>query len=174
MTAENRRTIMAKRFAASCGSVSVRCSLETTKINLRQANGMRGVYLVASELVHQGLIASPTSRSARGADILATRPDLTRAFSVEVKSGTNNKYWLLAQHAKNLTARSHIYVFARVLSKQSSPEDITYFPVASKFVADHCRLPDPSKPEEEQYRRGYSIDLQEIEKFKNDWTIFGV
>ena len=37
-----------------------------------QMTGMRGVYLVAAELCRYGLIVSPTSRSAIGADILAT------------------------------------------------------------------------------------------------------
>lgn len=35
-----------------------------------QLTGMRGVYMVAAELSRGGLIASPTSRSATGADIL--------------------------------------------------------------------------------------------------------
>jgi Holliday junction resolvase len=79
-----------------------------------QISGMRGVYLVASELARRGLITSPTSRSARGADILATTSDCTRAFSVEVKTTTNQKFWLLAEHAKSITAKSHIYVLVHI------------------------------------------------------------
>jgi hypothetical protein len=45
-----------------------------------QTSGMRGVYLVASELARNGLITSPTSRSARGADILATTSDCNRVL----------------------------------------------------------------------------------------------
>jgi hypothetical protein len=37
-----------------------------------QMTGMRGVYLVAAELTRLGFIVSPTSRSARGADLLVT------------------------------------------------------------------------------------------------------
>lgn len=66
-----------------------------------QTNGMRGVYLVASELARRGLITSTTSRSVRGADILATTENRSRAFSVEVKTTTNNNFWQLAQHAIN-------------------------------------------------------------------------
>ncbi len=40
--------------------------------SIQQLTGMRGVYLVAAELSRLGFIASPTSRSAIGADILAT------------------------------------------------------------------------------------------------------
>ena len=53
-----------------------------------QISGMRGVFLVAAELARIGLIVSPTSRSARGVDLLVTSADGTRAFSVEVKSAT--------------------------------------------------------------------------------------
>jgi hypothetical protein len=52
----------------------------------RQIQGMRGVYLAAAELAHQGFIVAPTSRSARGADLLVTSDDCTRAFTVEVKA----------------------------------------------------------------------------------------
>jgi len=37
-----------------------------------QQTGMRAVYLVAAELVGRGLIVSPTSRNAFGADLLVT------------------------------------------------------------------------------------------------------
>jgi hypothetical protein len=46
---------------------------------------MRGVYLVASELSRLGFIASPTSRSAIGADILVTDQKCKRTYSVQVK-----------------------------------------------------------------------------------------
>ncbi len=38
----------------------------------QQMTGMFGVYLTAAELTARGLIASPTSRSAIGADLLVT------------------------------------------------------------------------------------------------------
>ena len=46
----------------------------------QQLTGMRGVYLVAAELSRLGLIASPTSRSAIGADILATDQSCQKNF----------------------------------------------------------------------------------------------
>src|SRR5215469_3767334 len=84
---------------------------EEQKLSSAQMNGMRGVYLVAAELARRGLITSPTSRSARGADILATTPNLSKAFSVEVKTTTNNKFWQLSPPAKTTKADSHTYVF---------------------------------------------------------------
>ncbi|MGO9215898.1 MAG: hypothetical protein ACLP9S_18715 [Syntrophales bacterium] len=48
----------------------------------QQLTGMRGVYLVAAELSRLDFIASPTSRSAMGADILATDQKCQNTFSV--------------------------------------------------------------------------------------------
>ena len=51
-------------------------------------------------------------------------------------------------------------------------EIITYYPVSSKFVAENSRLPNPDRAE--QYRKGFSMNLHEVEKFKNNCSIFGV
>ncbi len=53
----------------------------------RQQTGMRGVFLVAAELTARGLMASPTSRSAFGADLLVTDQGCLKAFSVQVTGG---------------------------------------------------------------------------------------
>ena len=143
-----------------------------------QTNGMRGVFLVASELARLGLIVSPTSRSARGADILATTQDCTRTYSVEVKTVTKNRFWQLAEHAKSFKSRSHIYVFVRIQkASKKKAEMITYYPVKAEFVAKNARLPDPHKTAKSQYRRGYSIDLikvykgsEGIERFQGNWA----
>ena len=61
-----------------------------------QQTGMRGVYLVAAELSRLGLIASPTSRSAIGADILVTDQLCSRSFSVQVKTNAKTfNFWLV-------------------------------------------------------------------------------
>lgn len=68
---------------------------------------MRGVYLVAAELSRLGFIASPTSRSARGADILATDQACARAFSVQVKTNAKNAgFWLVGKHVT--VSASHV------------------------------------------------------------------
>lgn len=140
-----------------------------------QLNGMRGVYLVAAELSRLGLIAFPTSRSARGADILATTANCAKTFSVEVKTTTTNSFWQLAEHVDSITAKTHVYVFVRIhSSKKTGETKITYYPVQNKFVIQNKRLPDPAKPKEEQYRKGYSIELAKVERFANNWSVFRV
>ncbi|MBA7572724.1 hypothetical protein ES708_14510 [subsurface metagenome] len=54
---------------------------------------MRGVYLVAAELAQRGFIASPTSRSARGADILVADQNCKHACSLQVKTNGNVVYY---------------------------------------------------------------------------------
>jgi hypothetical protein len=97
-----------------------------------QLTGMRGVYLVAAELARHGFIASPTSRSAQAADILATDPDCKRAWSIQVKTKvTSATYWLVTKHAKKAVAKSHFYVFVNIRDGES-PE---FFVIPSKKVA---------------------------------------
>src|ERR1700732_2534087 len=112
------------------------------RMSSRATNGMRGVYLVASELARLGLITSPTSRSARGADILATTSDCSHAFSVEVKTTTNQQFWMLAEHAKSIRSKSHVFVFVHITQRKNG-EEISYYPVVSRFVGDNARLPNP-------------------------------
>jgi hypothetical protein len=70
--------------------------------SMQQLTGMRGVYLVAAELSRLGFIASPTSRSAIGADILVTDQSCQNTFSVQVK--TNAHIQFLASYKKSKRA----------------------------------------------------------------------
>jgi hypothetical protein len=97
-----------------------------------QMTGMLGVYLVAAELSRLGFIVSPTSRSARGADLLVTDQSCRKAWSVQVK--TNSKpasFWLAGKNAKSLISNSHMYVFVN-LRGDKRPE---YLVVPSYHVA---------------------------------------
>jgi hypothetical protein len=137
-----------------------------------QINGMRGVYLVAAELCRIGFIVSPTSRSARGADILATSRDLKNTLSIEVKTTSTNSFWQIASHARSLISDSHIYVFVKIRRYSDGTELIDYYPVMSKFVSRKSRKPDEAKSDADQYRKGFTIWLEDIEKFKDDWSAF--
>jgi hypothetical protein len=93
---------------------------------------MRGVYLVAAELARHGFIASPTSRSAQAADILATDSRCKRAWSIQVKTKvTKATYWLVTKHAKKTVARSHFYVLVNI--RDEDPRE--FFVIPSKKVA---------------------------------------
>jgi hypothetical protein len=93
----------------------------------QQLTGMRGVYLVASELSRLGFIASPTSRSAIGADILVTDQSCKNTFSVQVKTNTRTfNFWLLTKKVKEQVSGKHIYVLVNLRHKKSG-ETIEYF-----------------------------------------------
>jgi hypothetical protein len=130
-----------------------------------QMTGMRGVYLVAAELARQGFVASPTSRSAWGADILATSHDCRRSFSVQVKTnGTSANFFLLGKHANSISAKSHVYVLVDIRSRKGL-EEITYYPIPSTFIAKNAKY--------QSWNKAFSIRSDRIEQFKNKWKAFG-
>lgn len=130
-----------------------------------QQTGMRGVYLVAAELAARGLIASPTSRSAAGADLLVTDENCANAFSVQVK--TNAKpagSWLAGQRALSISSRSHVYVFVNIQPRTGVHE---FFIVPSKFVTQHLRVVERPKS------TWYAFYKKDAEKFRSKWSLLG-
>jgi hypothetical protein len=102
---------------------------------------MQGVYLVAAELVARGFIVSVTSRGAAGADLLVTDGACAQAWSIQVKATikptvrSHGDYWLLAPTARQLMARSHVYVFVSVRRQGSE-----FYVVPSRVVAKNVRV----------------------------------
>ena len=125
--------------------------------------GMTGVYLVAAELSKREFIASPTSRSAVGADILVTDAKCENSYSVQVKTNaTTFSFWLLSKKSETIRSRSHIYVFVN-LRKNG---DVEYFVVPSKYVVDNLRK------EKKNGRTWYSMPCKAVEKYRDKWQIF--
>ena len=126
-----------------------------------QLTGMRGVYLVAAELSRLGLIASPTSRSAIGADVLVTDKMCARSFSVQVKTNAKtHTFWLVGTKAREIQSPSHVYVFVNLRAKKDG-EIIEYYVVPSSVVAKKTR----GTKWESFYR-------EDALPFKDDWSIF--
>ncbi len=132
-----------------------------------QLTGMRGVYLVAAELSKIGFIASPTSRSAQGADILVTDTDCKKSFAVQVKTNAHTfNFWLVNSKAKTLQSKTLIYAFVNL-----KKDGIEYYLVPSTFVAKNIDISKPSKTQQSVW---YSIELEKIKKYKDNWKIFNV
>ncbi len=129
-----------------------------------QMSGMRGVYLVAAELARLGFIASPTSRSAQGADILVTDQRCQRAYSVQVKTKTRpDTFWLLKKDTKKQVSKSHLFVFVNIKNTKGT-EEVQFFPVPSRIVASRMvgargRFPN--------------IKRDRLFEFRNKWSCFG-
>jgi hypothetical protein len=131
--------------------------------------GMQGVYLVATELTKRGLVVSPTSRSTFGADLLVTDQKCKHAWSVQVKTNFDRrKFWLLSEHACEVTSDTHIYVLVNLGQKNpqqmESPPD--FYVVPGRVVARRKVKTPPrgSLP---------AIEQPKIIEFKNRWELFG-
>jgi hypothetical protein len=135
--------------------------------SIQQLTGMRGVYLVAAELSRLGFIASPTSRSAIGADILATDQSCRNTFSVQVKTNARTfNFWLLTKKAKEQVSNNHIYVLVN-LRHNKSREMIEYFIVPGRVFAEKMVH---SKNKNSEW---YAIILKDVEKYRDNWSVFG-
>lgn len=116
---------------------------------------MRGVYAVAAELSRLGFIASPTSRGARGADLLVTDQEHKRAFSVEVKTDTTGgSVWLVRRID---VAPSHVYVLVRFRP------DSTEFYVVASVEAAKVHIDDGSWSH---------IKVSDVGRFRDAWDVF--
>jgi len=136
--------------------------------NTGQLTGMRGVYLVAAELAARGLIAVPTSRSARGADILVTDQDCKKSFSVQVKTNARTfSFWLLNASYKDMHSETHIYVFVNIRETKKI-SSIEYYIVPSKKVAELGKT-DKAKKADSIW---HAINLKDIVQFKDSWDTF--
>jgi hypothetical protein len=136
----------------------------------RGHNGYQGAndkYAPAAELTQQGMIVSITSRSARGADLLATDRDYKKTWSIQVK--TNRKaatFWLLNKDYKELISRTHIYVFINLRGKER-PD---YYIMPSHVVAKYAT----TTPERKGGSIWYSFWREDAERYDERWSIFGV
>ena len=129
--------------------------------------GMRGVYLVAAEFSRLGFIASPTSRSAFGADVLVTDQLCKRAFSVQVKTNASNRlYWLVGERAIELASASHIYVLVNI-RPNSGGDTYDYYVVPSKVIAKLLKRFD--RPNS----TFFAVSRADVSRYKDKWSVFG-
>jgi Holliday junction resolvase len=122
-------------------------------------SGMRGVFLVAAELAERGFVVSPTSRSARGVDLLASNLDGTRTYAVEVKSTSKTTFWIVNKEAGLRKSRSQIWVFVKF---RNAGERARFFVV-------------PSTQLRRYFNKGKTMPFvkrRAIEKFEDRWTVF--
>lgn len=130
-----------------------------------QLTGMRGVYLVAAELSRLGFIASPTSRSAYGADLLVTDSVCRHSYAVQVKTNARSfGFWLLNKHARTVKSRSLIYALVNLRKDRTE-----YFIVPSRVLAKNMKITRPTKTRKNYW---YSVRLERIAKYRDAWHIF--
>jgi len=137
--------------------------------------GMQGVYLVAAELTKRGLVVSPTSRSAYGADLLVTDQKCQSAWSVQVKTNFGRStFWLLNRHSSKTRSSTHVYVLVNLGQRnnhqmlQGGPD---FYVVPSETVARRMRRTPPKKRKHAIF---YSILRDKVTAYKNNWEYFAL
>jgi hypothetical protein len=140
------------------------------KANKKQMSGMHGVFLVAAELSARGFIVSPTSRSAKGADLLVTDQECRKAWSVQVKTNGKPTYssWMVGPHAMTLKSDSHVYVFVNLQPDHTKRP--LYIVAASRAVAEKT-IKVVSKTEKKSVF--YYFRLRDRPSEDEGWSIFG-
>jgi hypothetical protein len=126
-----------------------------------QISGMRGVYLVAAELARLGFVVSPTSRSAKGVDLLVTNSNGTKTFAVEVKSDKRATFWLVGKTIGERSSRNNAHVFVKLSPNQDRSR---FFVVPSAVIS-------------KLIVRGKTftfIKRASIEKYEDRWQFFGL
>ena len=117
-------------------------------------SGMRGAYAVAAELSRLEFIVSPTSRSAKGADLLVTDANCRKTFSVQVKFDRRGQFWPIREA---LVSAQHVYVF--VTHRDSQYE---FFVVPSQEAAAMHRPSDTGWG---------SIVRSSLEPYRDKWEV---
>lgn len=135
-----------------------------------QLTGMRGVYLVAAELTRLGFIASPTSRSAIGADILVTDQKCKRTYSVQVKTNAKTfNFWLVGAKAREIQSKTHIYVLVNI-RRSKDVERIEYFVVPSRVLAAKMVSAESNTEARSQW---HQFNMVEAVRYRDKWSVFG-
>ncbi len=129
-----------------------------------QLTGATGVYLVAAELSKRGFVASVTSRSAQGADILVTDQQCQRTYSVQVKTNRATfSFWLVGKQAKDFVSPSHFYVLVNLRNGRTE-----YFIVPSQVVSEKTYVESTPKG------TWHSFAIEDAKGFQDRWDLFGL
>ena len=144
-----------------------------------QQTGMRGVYLVASELTKPnfGLIVCTTSRNAQGADLLVADQECKRTFSVQVKTrqiktnAPSAMYWLIGKKGQEIISETHVYVlvFIKGPSRKIPKEELEYYVVPSKVIAEKLRYDVNHGQKQGEW---WYVTFDDVLPYKNIWDIF--
>lgn len=124
---------------------------------------MAGVFCVAAELAKRGFIVAPTSRSARGPDLLATSPETGKNYAIQVKTSGKKQYlWRLSKYVDEDVSPNLLYVFVILEGKEGTPD---FFVVPSKVVSKEKWIKPSSKFPP-------TFSREKAEAYQNKWGQF--
>ena len=128
----------------------------------RYITGITGVHYVAAVLSEKGYIVTITARNAPGIDIMASTPDLKKAFNIQVKAnkvGGTQSFWLLNKDAQNIVSPNFIYIFVN-LKENQKPD---FYIVESTIVAKNIDV--------SHSKNGHWYSFKRNDKYKDNWNI---
>jgi len=119
------------------------------------------------KLSRLGFIASPTSRSAIGADILVTDQECKETYSIQVKANTRTfGFWLLSKKAQTMVSPHYIYVFVN-LRDRKGVESTEFYIVPSAIVA---RKMVSGTSKTRAWKEWHQFNLIDAKPYLNDWS----
>jgi len=88
--------------------------MERSQPTNSQLTGAAGVFYVASELSMRGMVALPSIRNVKGADILVADPEGKHFAFIQVKTSKSKvTFWPIGEGARQWRGRDCYYAFVR-------------------------------------------------------------
>ena len=134
-------------------------SEEIVKIS-NQLVGNMGLYYICYELSKRGWNALPTSRNARGIDIMIYSQDAVRKYTIQVKALSKIAPVPLGSKLDNLYA-DYLIICGNVLKQ---PEI---------FVTKIANIMSSIHKGEKDGRFSYWLQPKDFERFKDNWDVIG-
>lgn len=132
--------------------------------------GNAGVYWVAMELSHRGLVALPTVRNCPGADLLVLDPGTHALATLQVKcSGKRPSFWPASAPPLAWRRPNHAYVFVRRSANKLGYEGflVGSAEVAADVAANLADLASRGRQPFDEFR--LPKDAQAVDRLREAW-----
>jgi len=140
-------------------------TMDSTKVS-NILIGIAGVHFVVYQLSLRGLIALPTIRNTKGADILVASTDGSWHANLQVKTSQYKvSFWPIGAAYERWLGKDNFYVFVRSLPKESRFEA---FLESANVVAPQVRRDKDFAP-----TWLLPKDERELERLRGQWREFG-
>ncbi|PYB68275.1 hypothetical protein DMB44_04845 [Thermoplasma sp. Kam2015] len=135
-------------------------NLNNSKIGRNQLVSNEGLYYVCYQLSKRGWNAMPTSRNARGIDVLIYNREGTKMHTIQVKALSDRSPAPFGSKLDNLIAE---YVF--IVNNLSKEPNL--------YIMDTQTARGLIHEGEKNGKKSYWFQPNDYEKFKDNWSIIG-
>lgn len=127
----------------------------------KQLVGNVGLYYICYELSRRGWNVLPTSRNARGVDVVIYNQDATRTYTIQIKALSKKAPVPLGSNLDNLIAE-YLIICRKVFDEK--PEI---------FIAKTDEIRERIHERIKGGRKSYWFEPKDYEDFKDDWDTIG-